>query len=50
MMKIWPSEEVQYSVCAVRGGAAGLGKVERVVHIGQKMLGVGKTGITGCGC
>lgn len=37
-------------LCRVRGGAAGPGTVERVVHIGQKPLGVGKTGITGCGC
>lgn len=27
-----------------------LERVERVVHIGQKPLSVGKTGITGCGC
>lgn len=51
-MKIWPSEEVQrgFCLCRVRGGAAGLGKVERVVHMGQKLLGVGKVGVTGCGC
>lgn len=32
-MKIWPSEEVQgFSLCRVRGGAAGLGKVESGAH------------------